>query len=370
MSDRISSVLLLLSLATASLYIYPSGLPQPADFIMVLFVISVFAKIFLSGASFYDNEVLLFKAWFVLIFWVLLVSIFWALRLSSWNIMMAPLFMVYNFVVIFSVANFIAKERNFIIFRRAICLGLVVSGFGVVISLGFTVRPTGFFNNPNQLAYFSLCSMAALLALYNFKVPFRFFPMMAFLCGILGIVVPASLGAIAGAFLLIIAVVLSSFKSVKSIILTSFVIFFSFSALIYFDGLTGGHIKGNIETRMLRAETKVSDVYDERNYDRIMEFKQYWAFGAGHGEYERFYPFNKNEIHSSFGDMLFSFGFVGLVLFVAVLFFSVWKAPLPFWFTLAAPLLYSITHYGLRSTTFWLAIIAISHSAGFWNDKS
>ena len=81
---------------------------------------------------------------------------------------------------------------------------------------------------------------------------------------------------------------------------------------------------------------------------------------SGEGSAERFPGYGKHEIHSSFGNLLFSYGAVGLALFLLLLWRALRNAPVYIWLIMAAPLTYSTTHMGLRSTAFWFLVVFVT----------
>ena len=256
-------------------------------------------------------------------------------------------------------------------FRRAIEAALLVSGVGILISLampgfGLTAearvsgRLMGFFNNPNQLAYHALCMMGAWLVLNEGQTPRRIIEMLALTCGVLGVFLAASLGAMAGFAWLLLAIFLANSKSAARLgkaiggVLLTLVLVFGFE--IY----TEGAMIDRVQARMERLERKLEDLESERGYHRINAHREYLILGAAEGSVERFPGYGTHEIHSSFGTLVFSYGVIGVVLFLLILWRAVRRAPVYVWLVLAAPLTYSITHMGLRSTAFWLLVVLVT----------
>jgi hypothetical protein len=108
-----------------------------------------------------------------------------------------------------------------------------------------------------------------------------------------------------------------------------------------------------IEYRYERALQRGNEL-EVRGYDRIWKYPQYVLAGAGEGDYDRFEA--ERELHSSFGTMLFSYGVVGLVLFLAVLYQSLRSTPLLVKIYVLSVLLYGLTHQGLRFSWFWMLL--------------
>ena len=54
----------------------------------------------------------------------------------------------------------------------------------------------------------------------------------------------------------------------------------------------------------------VKDILRERAAEKILNYPEYFIYGAGEGNYERYYPEPVNEIHSSFLNLFFSYGII------------------------------------------------------------
>jgi len=95
-----------------------------------------------------------------------------------------------------------------------------------------------------------------------------------------------------------------------------------------------------------------------RNYNRIAEYYEYTVLGAGEGDLDRFrQSYGANlEIHSSIGTVFFSYGVIGLTLFILFLGNLAFRAKLAMGIYLIPALVYGLTHQGLRFSFFWLLI--------------
>ena len=52
------------------------------------------------------------------------------------------------------------------------------------------------------------------------------------------------------------------------------------------------------------------DILRERAAEKVINYPEYFIYGAGEGFYERYYPEPINEIHSSFINLFFSYGLI------------------------------------------------------------
>lgn len=295
--------------------------------------------------------------------WIFLVSSIWLIIYPQGSFFKPPLFFAFNLLVMLAIVNlFYQLDNPKKFFALAVQYALLISGLGAVFSIFFpgvflaseSLRITGFFNNPNQLAFFNLCMLAALIVLRNGHLRIVPLELAAVASGIFGILVASSLGALAGLIAIFIAVLLGSIRSVKGFIRFLSIVLLLLSSIYSFDSYHQGLISDRLDTRFNRLATKVGQIESERKYDRILAFPEYWVFGAGEGLTERFPGYEGNEIHSSLGNLLFSYGALGLGLFMFLLWRAIRHAPFYAWFALAGPMLYSTTHMGLRSTAFWM----------------
>src|SRR5690606_20913721 len=193
------------------LYLFPSGLPQPADLIVagaicigVLYAIKIRSDLGIGSLP---------QGLIVLGVWIVIVSLVWGMIHSSAKFLMDPLFWIYNILVMSLVIVILKKhERGEQLIGYAVLAALAISALGAMIGLRDpTGRNTGFFNNPNQLAYFSICAIACLVVLKDFKISRQL--VVGFILGGVGLLSAASLGAIAGALFLILALLVANARS-------------------------------------------------------------------------------------------------------------------------------------------------------------
>ena len=107
------------------------------------------------------------------------------------------------------------------------------------------------------------------------------------------------------------------------------------------------------------TDRKVANAVDERGYSRILEYPEYVILGAGEGARYRFGPEHSHELHSSLGTLLFSYGVPGLAFFLLMLLFVLRRKRFSVWLLTMAPLIYSLSHQGLRTTLFWIFLTIV-----------
>ena len=358
-----SAWLFFLGLGFSAFYVFPSGNPQPTDFLLAL----ASMMLILTNIKHLCGWRVLWPM-VALTVWVAAVSIGWSAVYPSGLFYRPPLFYAFNCLFMFAVVNlFYYLDRPVHVFAAVVQLALVISGVGVFLSFLMpdiliateSLRITGFFNNPNQLAYYNLCMLATLLILKGGQLTNRPFGLLAVASGIIGILAASSLGAMAGLFFIVMAIIVGNWNSAGKLLKVVWGGILLVSLVGVFDLYTGGGVVDRVDTRLGSLERKMDQLESERKYDRILAYPEYWWVGAAEGSTERFPGYEGGEIHSSFGNMLFAYGFVGLGLFLLLLWRAVRFAPLYAWLCLAAPLTYSLTHMGLRNTAFWFLIVVM-----------
>lgn len=346
-------ILLFIGIAISSLYILPSGLPQPADFVLIFFAVSVYIYSFFKKES---PTTALPLSWLLLVLWIIVSVLVWSIVLSSTDLFINVLFWTYNFLIASSLVYYLTNfPKKIKLFQLAIQLALFVSSIGVVYSFGTSFRIAGFFNNPNQLAFYSLCGLAINQVMNRGFIKLDLMNAIAFFSGILGIFAAASLGAMS-AFVFLLLAHFSASNTLKKLFKTIAGVFVLFSVFYVIENPVKTMLFEIVEIRLMRADTKFDNIAGDRGYDRILAFPKYLILGAGEGHYYRFYPFPENEIHSNIGNLLFSYGLPGLLLYFILLYRLLRVTPMPIWLILLAPQIYSITHMGLRTTVFWLLL--------------
>ncbi|APE32111.1 hypothetical protein BOX17_14820 [Halomonas aestuarii] len=367
--NQLGGVFLCLGLSLSSFYLFPSGLPQPADIILLPFIAIMLLMSLRDDQGLMHHPFVL--AWLAMVTWITLVSLGWTVVDQDAGYLRFPLFFLFNFLAGAGLLRFLtAVPEGLRWVRLAVMVALLVAFGGVMLDLGLgRIRATGTFNNPNQLAFFSLCALVILLASHGFRLPLRTMPVAAVVAAIGNILAASSLAAMGGLCLVLLSWALANVGQLRHLLRLVLLMPLLLVLLVGFDAWTGGRIEHNLTQRFERAPGKVEGVYEDRKYQRMVEFPAYNLLGAGEGNTDRFRPYHGNEIHSSFGTMLFSYGVPGLALFLSTLVTVVWRAPPHVWLALSGPLLYSVTHNGLRTTLFWLMLVVLWHSHRLWRER-
>lgn len=341
-----------LLIATLPFYFGPSGLPQPGN--ALLFAVLPLALAGwagrLQGAS---RGVLRALVWFTI--WVFVVNYGWVLATGTLSVRayaLMPAYYVFNIAVV--VSAFVLHARYGDAFVRVTLYAVLFDvAFQVVASFFYRTdlnRGALFFNNPNQLGYWALLA-ACLITLTQRRAGLSLVKASVGLTGCAYLaILSASRAAVGGIAMLLVLMVFTNPR----------VIFVS--ALAAF-GLTtlGGPLSAAIdasERRALHDRNPDQSFAEERGYQRIWDYKEYVLLGAGEGANERFVddPRHAGEIHSSLGTVVFCYGIVGTLLFLAFFARVLRGAGLRDVLILLPILAYSTAHQGLRFTTFWVVL--------------
>ncbi len=339
------------------LYIFPSGLPQPGDLLVVLVV--PLALQHWNGRLGRDlRATVRTLMWFTL--WICLVNYTWVLVTANFalfgpdSFVLFPLYYVYN-ALIFLTALVLYRRYGELFLRvtvfavTAMVFAQVLSS--VVLGSGGT-RGSVFFNNPNQLGFYALLA-ATLIALTYRRLQLPLWTASAALvcCGYLALV-SASRAAAGGIAVLLVLMLFSNPKILVAACLAG-------AAVVSGVGPVADAVEAS-QDRVLNFGTRSdASFFQERGYDRIWRNQQYLLLGAGEGGMSRFDDtayVKSMEIHSSAGTILFSYGIVGSILFLVFLWRLIRGARARLAIMLLPPLLYTGAHQGLRFTMLWIAL--------------
>jgi hypothetical protein len=118
--------------------------------------------------------------------------------------------------------------------------------------------------------------------------------------------------------------------------------------------ITKNPILAQVIYRMEAIGNDNDDSLEGRGYDRILKYPYYLIWGAGEGLNYRFE--SNKELHSTLGNILFSYGIIGFGLFLLIFRQAIAKQGLASVFPLYAVLLFGFTHNGIRHTYLWLLL--------------
>ena len=360
-------------------YIFDSGLPQPADFVMAIgafgFFFIVDKKFFLQSPL---RNLLLFVILVVVVSLINQVDV--TLGNNTGNTLMPIAFFTYNFLT-FGLVIYLSGNMERQKLYNLVAWAIVIS-VGLQFGLAFLgIQKTGsnwtdkgfrsiiFFNNPNQLGYYILVIYTLFTVipskLRSYKlVVFGMLIMASYL-----VLFSLSRGAFIGVLLLNVIIFLKEGFKFKFTSLL-FMIFIGLGSFLIVSNTD--FVSNKLDSLQQRNEQKKSSIEREikvRGYDRIFNNPIYLLYGAGEGGVDRFDTFNKKELHSGFGTLLFCYGIFGFVLF-ALFFYKVIQYSLFKNLLLLSPiLLYNLSHHGLRNTLLWI-LLGFVFVVSYYNDDT
>ena len=357
---RHDTYLLLWSLVVLLLpfYVFDSGLPQPAD-LLGLALLSILLRSWSGRLP--PPLVRPLKLLIVFVVYVFLVNLLWSFAALTFSLnakegfLIAPTFYIFNGLTFFAFLLMFQRYGEFLLWLtvRLVLASVFLQVLAAAVGRHAGGRSTVMFNNPNQLGYYALLSASILLVgQKRLKLSTIQVTIGLIACGYLALL-SASKAALASIAALGIVMLITRLRMV---VLASLVL----AALVF----TSNPFSTAIERAQHRIETDQSlGFFEERGYDRIIEYPEYWAFGAGEGAYDRFKEtsaIGSHELHSSMATLFFCYGVLGTVIFLAFMWRIMWGAGLRAWVVVGAALAYGMTHQGLRFRLMWVMLGMVS----------
>ena len=358
-------------LISTMLYVLPSGLPQPSAALLAL-VAALFVLNRQIWAGTLQSSYLLLIGFLV---WCTVVSIVGFGTSGKLATMTAPLFYAYNMVTFVLVTQLALQEPvRFARWTRRILLcmlvlqALVVHGAPAVDDETIE-RAIGTFNNPNQLGYWALLAGSTYMLLPGRRLPGDLVALAAM--GWL-ILTSASKAGLVGAAIIALLWMLGFLRTArKGFALVPIALCIAVVAVMLRqpgdDQVADNQRVDLVVHRLDETTTKSDNTLGGRGYTSLLWNIGALAFGAGEGDFEdvdigadaQFHP---GEFHSTLGNVLFSYGVIGLSLFLAFLAAVVRRAGWGPSAWLLPSLVYGLAHQGLRFSPFWilLAVVAVT----------
>lgn len=334
-----------------------SGIPQIADYVMVIVIFLVFTS---SGLEFKKKIYPNVKDFIYFVSYIIFINFIWTLLTTDTSILRNALFYFYNFLVFttFLVTYSKVKEKLIIVISYSIFITVMLQVVLSFFYLDFSgSRQTLFFNNPNQLGYFAiLCAVIFLSITEHVKIK-NIYQALFYLSTMYLVVLSLSKVAILGFVILLVYLLKKHFIMLLFILILLMVVY-----PVVDEEMS---LLSNLERRMGSLGQETDDSLAGRGYDRIINHPQYLLFGAGEGSYKRFESILPGELHSGLGTIFFSYGLVGFILFLKVL-YGLFKPLHKNWSYILYTLpvfFYSLAHQSFRWPLFWIlmAIVFILH---------
>lgn len=340
---------------TFPIYYLPSGLPQPSAVAIVLLTPFAFARF--QGRVFPAARGPV-RALGVFLLYVIISALTWSLIEGTLDLgartgfLIVPTWYLFDFLVfLITIILYRTYRERFV--QLSLWLVLISAIAQAAVSFLITTthqgRPTVFFNNPNQLGFYGVLS-ATLLVLFRgrAKIGDKLLTPGLVACVYLGLL-SASKGALIATGVLIFVGILSNPRTVVLASAVMVVLLLFVSPVSEALERTTSRFGRQDELGMLES----------RGYDRIMNHKEYWVLGSGEGDYQRFEDttvIGDHELHSSGGTIFFCYGIVGTMVFLRFVWQIVRRAPFRRSLLLLPPVVYGLSHQGLRFTLLWVLL--------------
>lgn len=351
---------LFLGIATSPLYLLNSGLPQLSHLFLFLFSILVLLKFGISlDRYFYFFLFFVSFSFLVNIFYIY--KDLFQIKFIEIKYLRVSVFLIYNFIITISLISYFRHQKNYDLVLYGLVFSILIIFFHLIYEifsskLGY--RYTAFYNNPNQLGYFSTCCFALIYLMYrNLYLSYSLmivFISMIFIFSILSL----SKAAIVAIGVCAIFAIKPLYHKNSKIIFIIICLAIIYTIIYFFDEI----IKTNVFFRMMNMVGESDSSLDVRGYFVFLEGNiVQLIFGMGPKNAIEFHGY---EIHSTFASILSLYGLIGVLLF-ALLTFS-WMIYIKNKYGLIGlicvcgpPLLYGLTHNGIRFSFFWV-VFAVS----------
>ena len=296
---------------------------------------------------------------------VLLVNLYWWSIYYETITLMAILFYAYNASIMVFLVSIIrsAPAQALAATQLGLLAGILIETAATVLMPESTFRGVGTFNNPNQLGYWSLLIAACWLVTRGDRQLGLLDLGVLMMVGHLIAVSLSKAAMIAFGLLLILAAFGQGLRSRPLIGAFALLVVTSQLLLAVPDQLqvwtTDMMSEGQVAKVLKRFDSlgkHGDDSVAGRGYDRIWRYPEYLFFGVGEGVAYRLLKGGDefNELHSTWGMVLFSYGIGGFVLFVAMLITIFRRAPWRHSLYFVPIVLYGLTHQGLRFSMLWV----------------
>ncbi len=352
-------------LLTSPFYIFQSGYPQPADFILVL---GIMGSVFYALIQFQAKIDKAYILGITFAAYAFLINIIHYFHYDDIRLLLTSLIYSYN-VAAFIFISFLLHKYPHAAFK-ILFWGAALSIIGQFIQVQFfpsshPFRATGTFNNPNQLAYWALL-VSALLLVIKYRTKLNIFDYgllsLAFYIQMLSL----SKAGIITSLLLIVAclfskVIKGQHKIIVLISVTILSIFLITQAPSLLPQLVENDTIKTTTMRILNIGTEADDSLEGRGYHRLLENPTFLILGAGEGAFWRYDQEGYNqELHSGVATLLFAYGPFGTLIFCAFIFYILKQRPLFFTILFILIMLFGATHQNLRFSMFWVFLASIN----------
>lgn len=346
-AEKLKLKFILLSFFLSQFYLWSSGLPQFSHILIILCILFFLFKSMRISV----NEISILG---VFIVYVIFVNSIWFFWLGDWSFVVSTIYWIFNFFTLLMLINININNKN-IFFNKIILLipiSYLISILIWAVGLGrynFEPRYNGYFNDPNQMAFWVLTSCA----IYIYIADSFYKKILIYLLAGFLISLTMSRSSTLGFLILTLGFILKSKGSIPRKIIYSFVsflllilLFFIFYSLGYFE---------SVLSRFFEGVNNKDEQVSSRGFENLLNYPEYLIFGAGQGAYD-LYSETGNEIHSTWLGIFFYYGIIGIVLFCGFIYSIFSKLKIADKIIFAGPLFYGFFTYNARTLIFWFLI--------------
>lgn len=364
LSSNLRLTLLFIGTLSLQFYILPSGLPQLSHFILLFLS---FWAIFQGGTKtiriLKQKNALSFVV-FVIYAFIVNTTNYFIYRDDSFLI--NSLYFLFNFIIYLGMICLFYEQnmahKVFLMIRKASFVGIIFLLIAYLIGGGrfFSFRYMGFFNDPNQMSFWILCSIAIYLSLSKNI----YLSSIIIVSGVFLVLLTASRSGLLGLFLILFGFLLNIYHLIekKRIFIIAPLVFFillmvlltsqSFLESSFLDTSNNSLITKSLN-RLL--ETDVESQLGVRGYDLPKKYPEYLLFGAGQGGLD--YRFGKDaEIHSTWVGIFFYYGIIGLLIFLSFFLMPMRSLRFAQICLFLGPAIYAFSTYSARTPVFYLLL--------------
>lgn len=345
------------------IYLFNSGSLQICDFFLAAAIL--FEIIHSNWKIKMYREGGVIKTLLLLIIYETIVNFAWFFLYKDSRLLFSSLFYFYNGVALIYFAD-LGCKNGIDALKRSCAYGIIASSavcmLGIALNPMRNARGLGFFNNPNQLGLHGILVLTVVFftGKYLNKVV-RYFAIYISLFIIFSSASKAAFLAAIGLLLMFVlffdkeSTLWSKVRKILVLLIFATVVYLFFYADNYL--IASNYTIMYMRRRILSMSSEGdSNLAFGRGYARIKELGANFIWGLGEGAYSRFSIMKDHEVHSTFANIIVSYGVLGAFGNIA------------FWWKLFRDnrntifnicgfmgiILYSITHNSMRNTLVWL----------------
>lgn len=367
---QITNMLLLVYLIIKPIYVFKSGVPQPADFIIVILFIFLLVN---KKIRFNKLNTKIIAILFLFVMYSFIINLYWITIYPNdiGRFVKNSIFHSFNLIATLSIfgvyeVNKTNENKFFLVVSKGILISIFIQFISIIVGGKVGSRVTGNFNNPNQLAYYGLITYTY-LRIFNTKYKNKSIYFVALCMSSYFMVISMSRATIITLVILIILELVIYFFSIKSISLKKMR-----NLIIVIIGLFSvGIVISNYEIKILndiayrfesKAEKGDSNLYYGRGYGRIIEGSKDIIWGNGEGAYYRYSILTGLEVHSTLVSILVCYGIIGFLIFIYYLYKTIFIKNIfirkKLYLTIGI-FIYWMSHNGIRNTLIFVLFTVI-----------